>query len=263
MRNGAEHHHRRANLGDLEAAVNAELANPHSKRVFCLTVSGQKYWVKQEQERGLLLRIRKGDAASLFRREHKNMISLNSKDVPVPKIVLAGDGFFVASDVGLPLDAVITGTAKNECSIGSLLELAARETAQMHRKSIAHGGLHLRNMCISGDQLAFIDLENSTPYDASIKDMSYDLRVLVFSVLAIFPNRVDLAEFLVSKYKAYGPSEVIDEAQHWCRSHWWLAYALAPLRWHETRFRPERKYRQYGAIAPALAVLDRFPTTRD
>lgn len=261
MRDVEEGHPAHISLGDLETAVDSERSNSNSKRVFSVTLSGQTFWVKQEQERGLLLRLRKGDASSLLQRERKNMALLLSKGVPVPKIVLAGDEYFVSNDVGSPLDSVILGAANNGHDISSLLDLAAKETAQLHRSSIAHGGLHLRNMCVSGDHLAFIDLENATPSDAAVAAMAYDLRVLVFSVLAVFPNRNDLAEFLVSKYQEYGPSEVIDEAQRWCKTHWWLANLAAPLRWHEAHFRPNRKYRQYGAIAPALAVFDRLRAT--
>ncbi len=239
----------------LQEAVQAAIGRPSAPRVQSIEVGGRKYWIKQVQERGLLLRLRKGPAATLLKDEHDNIRSMFDRALPVPEIALSGETYFATCDVGRPVDEILRDTGTSSHDRQQLLEQVAHAVAALHSKSAAHGGLHLRNICLGDTGLSFIDLEKSVPQNATLSDMAYDLRVLVFSVFAVLPGSHSLARHVLSVYRQTAPPGIADLARDWCRSHWWLKHLAAPLRWHEDRFRPDRTYRQYGAVAPALAVL--------
>jgi tRNA A-37 threonylcarbamoyl transferase component Bud32 len=236
----------------LEALVEQAMADPAGPRVAPLDTPSGRFWLKRVKSRGLALRLAKGKAADLAAHEVAAMRGLGAAGFRVPVVVYFRLGqYFVTRDIGTPLNELLQ--EESELGRAALLTEAGAALAALHAGGSAHGGAHLRNLCRATDgAVGFIDLEKAHAGDAGLDDMAYDLRVAVFSVLALYPGREDLAQALIN---GYGAGPVLMAARAWCRSHQWLATLAAPLRWHEARFRPDREYRQYSALPQALRLL--------
>jgi len=226
-------------------------ALPDAPRVQRLESAGQVFWLKILKQRGALLRWRKGAPQALMTREVDAINSLGARGVPVPEIVLRMPGYFVLSDVGAGLDSQLG----DPVSRTPRLARAALALADLHRAGAAHGSIHLRNMCLVGDRISFIDLEGAIAQNAPLIARAYDLRVLVFSVFASFPGDRTLAAATLATYAHATDGKVVTAARDWAARHKYLATLAAPLKWHEDRFRPDRTYRQYGAVRDTLALL--------
>ncbi len=237
-----------AGLKDTAARLAVE---PGTARVQKLTLNGQIYWLKVPQERGMLLRLRKGPARLLLTHEAAAIDALNAKGQPVPCILLRSPGYIVLSDVGNGLDTLLTDQMRRP----EILQTATRALVNLHAANAAHGSPHLRNLCLQNGEIFFIDLEGCTAENACTNEQAHDLRLLIFSVFAKFPGDHALAATVLETYAQYGDSMVLRAAIDWADSHGWLAWLAAPLKWHEDRFRRDRTYRQYGAVRDTLDLL--------
>ena len=232
-----------------EAARLAALPDaPRTQRLPC---AGQVFWLKILKERGVLLRWRKGSAQALMQHEVDAFDSLRARGLPVPQIVLRRPGYFVLSDAGPDLDTQLGDPANR----APRLATAALALADLHHAGAAHGGAHLRNMCLKDDRISFIDLEGAIVQNAPLTAQAYDLRVLIFSVFASFPGDRALAKATLAAYAHGTDGRVVAAARDWAVRHQYLATLVTPLKWHEDRFRPARAYRQYGAVPDALKLL--------
>lgn len=247
-----------AELTTLHDRVGTLLECDTAPRVQAVLLHGKKYWLKKTQARGILLGLRKGGAKHLLETERTAIHVMANRGLPVAPIVLEGENYFVSGDVGIPVDQALAERAPDANAQQALVERVSVAVADLHRANAAHGGLHLRNICLQGTQVSFIDLEKACPKNASLKARSYDLRVLLFSVFAAFPGRADLASTLLDTYRYALPAQQeFRMAQSWARDHKWLIKATFPLRWHEAHFRPDRTYRQYSALPEAIEMLSR------
>jgi tRNA A-37 threonylcarbamoyl transferase component Bud32 len=239
----------------LAGLVECELRKPQAPRAFMVLSDGAPYWVKQVQERGMLLRLRKGSATALLANELQALKMMKARGLMVPELALEGPAYMVTRDAGATCDRLLRGDALPEDAKVELLLRAVRAVLALHHGAAAHGGLHLRNICDKDGVIRFIDLEKAIAQNADMEAQAYDLRVLVFSVFAVLPYRYDLAKIVLDTYRQEAPEQVVETARAWARAHWWMAPLVRPLKWHENRFKPRREYRQYNALAPALKVL--------
>ncbi len=240
----------------LRQAVEACRNRPGAPRVQALDHRGQRYWLKIPRERGLLLRLRKGSARALFEREAGAIAALRDRGLPVPAIALRGDDFLLLEDAGQPLDVVLEELDDPGARVARIRQ-GARALAGLHRAGVAHGSAHLRNLCVADGRIVFIDLEGATVENAGVAACAHDLRVLIFSTFARFPGDHALAGAALAAYGETAQPQVLRASRIWARRHGWLALLAAPLKWHEDRFRPDRRNRQYGAVRDTLALLAR------
>lgn len=78
---------------------------------------------------------------------------------------------------------------------------------------------------------------------------------MIFSDFASFPGDRVLAGQVLDAYALVGDASVLRAAQVWAARHGYLAWLAQPLKWHEDRFRPDRTYRQYGAVRDTLELM--------
>jgi len=233
----------------------AEKALSLGARVASFTADGRKYWAKSVQERGILLRLQKGSARSLFDNEIACFKSFARLGAPVPELVLETEDYFVSGDIGTPLDS---NELLKTASRAGVLKDAIVMIAKMHNLGLAHGGLHLRNMCIDADKapkLGFIDLEKAVAIDARIEAQAYDIVVFVWSMLSIDQTATADLSLAKSAYLAVGSKEVWQAAAAWANQKNWLRYAVRPLLWHESRFRQHKPTKRYQAVSATLDFL--------
>ncbi len=241
----------------LAGLVAEKLAAGAAPRMQQIVFQGERYWVKRAGHRGWFLRMSKGPAERLLAGERAALRKMEARGIPVPQLVLEGPGYLVTRHVGRTAERLLQVMPARQPELASQIAAAI---ARLHRCGAAHGGAHLRNICLADGQVSFIDLEKAQAENAVLTAQAYDLRVLIFSAFAAFPERPELARALLQSYgESRPPAGVIAAARAWSRRHRWLAGATWPLRWHERRYRPERRYRQYGAVPPALRLLGEPP----
>ncbi|HIP22907.1 MAG TPA: hypothetical protein EYG79_04845 [Rhodobacteraceae bacterium] len=170
---------------------------------------------------------------------------------PVPNIAFESDRFFVTTDCGDELEACIRASDEP----APLLEAAMQAVAEMHKKGLAHGGLHMRNMTLdAANKIGFLDLEKGSVKPAAIEAQAYDLVVFIWSMISIDLSTTNTLLAAKTAYlQANGPAWTA--AEKWCQQRRWLRAASKPLQWHEAKYKADGKYMRYAAVP---LVLDFF-----
>lgn len=218
----------------------AESALVGGARVASFSVNNQKYWAKRNTQE-----------KQKYSNEIKCLRSFPQEEVNVPELIFDSGHFFVTIDNGIELEACLRGTSASM----PLLSSAMLAVADMHKKGLAHGGLHMRNITFdSTRKIGFLDLEKGSLKPATIEAQAYDLVVFVWSMMSIDVSASNALMGAKDTYlQAGGPAWAA--AEKWCRQRRWLRPASKPLQWHEARFKAQGKYMRYAAVP---LVLDFF-----
>jgi len=202
--------------------VNEILKNHSGERIFGFEYGGQKYWLKQPEFRirgGLLTKIFKRNPKKAFDYEAKKYEILCAAGLPVPRLVLRGQDYFVLQDAGEPLDAVLhNATDENKTA---LIAQYASALAGLHARSFTHGRPALRDILFKEGELKFIDFENDGEHGDPQELKTRDFLLFVYDLC-----REGLSESLVREgirsYVANGGADIVQNA-------WAKVLRLRPL----------------------------------
>ena len=218
----------------------AESALAGGESVVCFDFGNQKYWAK-----------RFTGSKAKYLNEIKCLRAFFHEGAPVPPLVFESDAFFVTTDYGVALESCIR--ASDDAT--PLLETAMIAVAEMHKKGLAHGGLHMRNMTLdAAKKIGFLDLEKGSVRPATMEAQAYDLVVFVWSTISIDLSASGSLLAAKNAYvQAHGPAW--GAAEKWCHQRRWMRTASKPLQWHEAKYKANSKYKRYAAVP---LVLDFF-----
>jgi hypothetical protein len=182
-------------------------------RVFPIEVDGRKYWVKRIRKNlpnpvGKLLHrltrwVAGKDPDALASHEIESLNKLRSCGFLTPEVVFRNQHYVVLSDLGPSLEAVLTLASRDDrfavlCKAGEALR-------KLHDAGRWHGAARTHNMTLLGEQIGFIDLENTVEnWMPLLMRQGWDLYQLGQSA-AFFEPQVPLAE---AALRAYGPGRV-------------------------------------------------------
>lgn len=149
---------------------------PHDGGVYSLNFEGEKLWIKTQGEekrnpiRIISVWLSKIKALNFFQvnsilssaerlsLEVENIKVMAKTGLPVPELVLAGEGYFVTRDGGIPINRLDS----SNFSIQSTLVKAFTVLAEFHQKGFYHGRPALRDILRDDDgNISFIDFEES------------------------------------------------------------------------------------------------------
>jgi tRNA A-37 threonylcarbamoyl transferase component Bud32 len=170
------------------------LARSLPARVVALDVEGQRFWLKQLREKRLLLRLQKGSARTLMRKEQELAAGFAARGQPGPEIVLQERDFFVTRDAGPTLAQLLADPGAPQAERARAAAAAAEALARLHAAGLCHGRPHPRDICWNGERITFIDLERGASLKATAYRRKRDLLTLIFGIYTTSPRQSPEAE---------------------------------------------------------------------
>jgi len=242
----------------LERAV--AQARARDRRVVGMDVAGQRFWVKFARGKRWAVQVSKGDPRRALAQEVALLRAMGARGAPVAELVAVGTDHYVTRDAG-PTLAAMLATAADDPALPDRLAAAGRALAALHRLGMAHGRPYLRDLCWqeATREVSFIDVERGARLEAGPRRRARDVALLVMSIFALVPDArgATLADAFLAAYFAAAPPGMRAACAGFARRWRWLAVVTAPLRWHEARFRPNRRWKEYTAVPLTLARLRR------
>ncbi len=235
-------------------------ARRNGRRIQRIEVEAAPYWLKVARGKSWLVQVSKGSARQALMREIALMRRMHDRGAPVPDLVRHGDDHYVIRDAGRTLSALLIDTPEDP-ALTTCFDAAGQALARMHEGRIAHGRPYLRDICWDGatGRITFIDFERGARLDARPLRLARDVALLLMSIYALRPDSrgADLAEAFLASYFADAPTGMPAACTRFARYWMWLPVVTAPMRWHEIRFRQDRRWKEYTAVPLALAHLRR------
>lgn len=197
---------------DIERLVTSFLHNPH--RVFPIAWDGRRLWVKRIRKNlpnpvaaliyHAVRRLRGTSEIDQADHEIEALLTLKRHGFITPDVVFRNPHYFVLSDIGPSLEAVLMA-AEQPAERLRVVRLAGQALRRLHDADRWHGAARVHNMTLSGDQIGFIDLENTVDSWLPLPLRKFwDLWQLGHSA-AFFEPSVPLAE---AALRAYGDNAV-------------------------------------------------------
>lgn len=208
---------------DIEKLARAFLDN--RQRVFPLEIDGERVWVKRTAKNlpnraawliyQAVSKITGRTRQSQTHHEIACLAALRRHGFRTPDVLFQNGYYIVLSDIGPSLEIAIRGADLAERR--RIVRKAGEALRRLHDAGRWHGAARLHNMTLSGEEIGFIDLENTVENWLPLAGRKFwDLWQLGHSAAFFEPN-VALAE---EALRAYGPSPVR-------RALWLAAAALA------------------------------------
>lgn len=196
---------------DIERLVEAFLHNP--RRVFPVDCGGRRLWVKRIRKNlpnplaALIYRtartITGRDELAQADHEIGSLQALRRHGFITPEVIFRNPYYFVLSDIGPSLEAAIIQA--DEAERLRIVRMAGHALRKLHDAGRWHGAARIHNMTLAGEQIGFIDLENTVEtWLPFFLRKCWDVWQLGHSA-AFFAPHVPMAE---TALRAYGPGAV-------------------------------------------------------
>ncbi len=230
------------------------LENPlamSSARIAFFNHNGRGYWVKRPERLGKLRRLQKGDAIANFHREVALLKEFHQQGAAVVPIAAETADCIILPDMGPTLSALSGKLPSDE--FAKVLTQAGIALAALHAADLSHGRPRLRDICWTGTDICFLDLEAGAQLNAPNWRQALDVLLMVHS---IFHDSAESAQHVPAVLQAYadaGQGEVLALASK-------IARRLSPLRFIAAPFaaRDKRRDKRQSEAAALVAVLTHF-----
>ncbi len=214
------------------------------------TPAGQ-LWLKRIEPLSLRWRLQKGDPVKRFRQDLEGLHLLHDAGLPVAPIVVEGADFYATPHLGPTLSALVREGWADADERAAAFAAAGRALGQMHRSGYSHGRPALRDMCWTGEEVVFIDLERFSPRHGTPGYRALDVVILAHSALADGAAMADL-DLTITAYREVAGEAELRRAARIAKGMGWLG-PLADL----VRRRKPRA-RDLAAVRPTLDYFARF-----
>lgn len=213
---------------DFEQSVSAHMkAKP--VRVSKFEHDGQSYWVKRTETNLGVRRVFKLRPAHAFERELKIYDDLAARGLPVPGIVLRGEGFAVFQDGGVTVES-FWRKQSTDAGLRRAASVAAIEAlGRMHSQGISHGRPVARDILWDGTRITFVDFENYSAKRNTLSGHAFDLLCLMHSLCAQPVQDRDLIDELGQIYRSQDALGVWGEAKRLVARYGWLEVLTRPI----------------------------------
>lgn len=206
-------------------------------------------WLKRTEHLSLRWRLQKGDPRRRFRMDLQGLHLLHDAGLPVAPIVAEGDDFYATPHLGPTLEALLRGSAPTSADRATIFAEAGRSLGQLHRAGYSHGRPALRDMCWTGHEVVFIDMEQFSPGHRSSRHRALDVVIFVHSALSEGATEADL-DLALNTYRHEAGGADLRKARSLSR---WLRW-LGPVSDRALARKPGK--RDMMAVRPALRYLD-------
>jgi tRNA A-37 threonylcarbamoyl transferase component Bud32 len=206
-------------------------------------------WLKRTERLSLRWRLQKGDPRRRFRKDLEGLHLLHDAGLPVAPIVAEGADFYATPHLGPTLEALLRGSVLAPDDRAAIFAGAGRSLGQLHHAGYSHGRPALRDMCWTGDDVVFIDMEQFSPGHRSPRYRALDVVIFIHSALAEGATEADL-DLALSAYRDEAGGADLRRARTMSR---WLRW-LGPVSDRALARKPGK--RDLMAVRPALRYLD-------
>ncbi len=183
---------------EIEKAASEAARNAPEKEVFSFAVGEKRYWIKRARPTGsnllhhaawrvtklpLLVPVERQNAAEALQHESSKLRRLAAGGIPVPKVVLVTEEYFVMEDNGTSLRRILREGREDELSRRLYRELF-ETLGTLHFIGEYHGGSQLRNFNYRKGRIYFLDFEEKFPETIPLQTLQFrDLFLLLFSLV--------------------------------------------------------------------------------
>ncbi|WP_456392264.1 hypothetical protein [Nitratifractor sp.] len=180
-------------MSNLRAAAQRTAASAPEKEILSFECDGQRYWLKRGRKTGsnplhyaawglsrfpLLIPVSHQSRREALRHESGKIRRLASLGIPVPRILIEENDWFVMSHTGPTLRHLLYRKDRNDTLTLSAFEALGR----LHAMGEYHGGSQLRNLTWAKEQIHFIDFEENFSEEVPLETLQLrDLFLLLFS----------------------------------------------------------------------------------
>ncbi len=212
-------------------------------RIEKVEAEGRTFWIKRPESLSSRMRLQKGDPRAAFARERAAHERFAANGLPVPRIVASGEGFVVTEDVGVPIRGMARRSPADPAFLDALTR-AAKALAAFHAAAETHGRPGLKDICLRGGDITFLDFERAGKGDAAL-----DLLVFLFSVAV--ETGGDLPALTVARdaYVAAAAPDTWETARRRARLFAPLGHLLWPVR------RLLHGNREFDGVGPFLRFM--------
>ena len=234
---------------DLDAAVQAALAEP-SRRVRALMLpDGRRFWLKRVERLTGRLRVQKGDPAKAFAAEREGLRALGSAGLPVAGVVAEGSDWVLMPDAGPVLPEVVSDPGRALAEKLRAFAEAGRALGRLHWAGMAHGRPAVRDVCWDGEAARFIDLERFRRAKRAGFWQAADVVMFAQTAFTAWPEDGRWLEAALEAYGVSAPEGAMAAVRR-------LARGLAPVGWLAAGLsRAKPGSRELRAVGLTLARL--------
>lgn len=236
---------------DLQAHVQAALAEPFRRVRPVVLPDGRRFWLKRVERLSGRLRLQKGDPARAFAAEREGLRALADAGLPVTGVALEGPGWVLMPDSGPVLPQVVSDLARPQAEKLAAFARAGRALGLLHWAGMVHGRPAVRDICWDGAEARFIDLERFRPARRGGLWQAADVVMFAQTAFTQWPDDGRWLEAALAAYAVNAPEGAMDRVAR-------LARWLAPLGWLAAllaRLKP--KSREVQAVGLTLKRLRR------
>lgn len=236
---------------DLQAHVQAALAEPFRRVRPVVLPDGRRFWLKRVERLSGRLRLQKGDPARAFAAEREGLRALADAGLPVTGVALEGPGWVLMPDSGPVLPQVVSDPARPQAEKLAAFARAGRALGLLHWAGMVHGRPAVRDICWDGAEARFIDLERFRPARRGGLWQAADVVMFAQTAFTQWPDDGRWLEAALAAYAVNAPEGAMDRVAR-------LARWLAPLGWLAAllaRLKP--KSREVQAVGLTLKRLRR------
>lgn len=199
------------------------------KRVFSFEFEQQRYWLKQLEKPKGAMRLVKYNPQRAFIKEKLRIQQLNEMNAPVPKMVAAGEDFFVLQDAGRSVQDYIFDPQIADEKKQAILYDAAAALAKLHQQSLTHGRPAIRDMLWQDGVVRFIDFEaNSNSKNLTIQIIR-DILVFVHSLFKDCQLHNRDIQQIMQVYQNEGGRLFLQQTYQFIHKYRFLYYLLLPF----------------------------------
>lgn len=198
-------------------------------RIERIEYDGQVAWLKRPEQINGRMRLQKGDPAAAFLAEKTTYKRLVDNGMPLPKLLDAGDDYFIIADAGPNLvDLLRDKSTSDETSLRALIA-AATALANLHCNGVAHGRPALKDICWKDDQITFIDWERSGPARNNKKGFSTDVIIFFFTMVVETGGVSSVIYEMKNAYRCADNNRIYECATGRIRRLYWALALLSPI----------------------------------
>ena len=228
---------------DLQAHVQAALAEPFRRVRQVLLPDGRRFWLKRVERLSGRMRVQKGDPARAFAAEREGLRALEGAGLPVAAVVLEGPDWMLMPDAGPVLPQVVADPSRDEAGKLAAFARAGRALGLLHWAGMVHGRPAVRDICWDGQEARFIDLERFRPGRRGGWWQAADVVMLAQTAFTRWPGDARWLEAALAGYAGNAPPGAMARV---ARLAWWLT-PLGALAGLLVRVKPEsRELRAVG-----------------
>ena len=207
---------------DLQAHVQAALAEPFRRVRLVELPDGRRFWLKRVERLSGRMRLQKGDPARAFAAEREGLRALAGAGLPVAGVLLEGPGWMLMPDAGPVLPEVVADPSRDEAGKLAALARAGRALGLLHWAGMVHGRPAVRDICWDGQEARFIDLERFRPARRGGLWQAADVVMFTQTAFTRWPEDTRWPEAALASYAENSPPGAMARVAR-------LAGWLAPL----------------------------------